>query len=266
MPALNDKFVSVLGKLVKVVKNGIQSLGRINPKYTINTFLIVLSGLILFFVFNWFKNEQTVKIVNEAVERVLIQNQRADMVRDSLRKKYEGPEHYIHTAETDADINEELKNLLDKVDADRVMLSSFHNHEEGVMLGYLFYDEAYEKTSTKRHILPVAYQYQRERTSLTPLVAFLWKNQYYQASYKKISEIDLRYSHHMEEDGSWFGAWYFVWSKTGRPIGILTCAWNKENRRYIPTAEKLEMELRIYGETIRNIVDNSAKRNNIQQK
>lgn len=49
MPALNDKLVSVLGKLVKVVKNGIQSMGKINPKDTINTFLIVLLGLILFF-------------------------------------------------------------------------------------------------------------------------------------------------------------------------------------------------------------------------
>ena len=67
MPALNDKFVSVLGRLVKVVKNGIQSMGKINPKDTINTFLIVLLGLILFFLFNWFKNEQTVKIVNECL-------------------------------------------------------------------------------------------------------------------------------------------------------------------------------------------------------
>ena len=50
MPALNDKFVSVLGRLVKVVKNGIQSMGKINPKDTINTFLIVLLGLILFFL------------------------------------------------------------------------------------------------------------------------------------------------------------------------------------------------------------------------
>lgn len=261
MPALNDKLVSVLGKLVKVVKNGIQSMGKINPKDTINTFLIVLLGLILFFLFNWFKNEQTVKIVNEAVERVLVQSQQADKVRDSLRTKVDGPEHYIHTAEVDADINEELCKLLDKVDADRVMLSSFHDHEEGVMLGYLFYDEAYEQPNRKRHILPVASQYQRERTSLTPFVSYLWKKQYYQATFKKLSEIDMRYSHHMEEDGAWFGAWFFIWSETGQPIGILTCAWNKENRKYIPTAEKLEVEMKIYGETIRNIIDNSAKRN-----
>lgn len=259
MPALNDKFVTALGKLVRVIKNGIQSLGKINPKYTVNTFLIVLSGLILFFVFNWFKNEQTVEIVNKAVERVLIQSQKADEKRDSLHAKADGPEHYIHTFEIDQSINEELLNLLEKVDADRVMMSSFHDHEEGVLLGYLFYDEAYEQPNKKRHIQSVASQYQRERTSLTPFMSYMAKAIYKQGTYRQIYDIDMRYSHHMEEDGSYFGAWYFIWSKTGRPIGVLTCAWNRENRRYIPTAETLEMEMRVYGETIRNIIDNAAK-------
>lgn len=257
--AFNGAFVSAIGKLVRVIKNGIQSLGKISPKYTFNTFMIVLSGLILFFIYNWFSSENTVKLVNMAVERALTQTKREAVKRDSLRAIKDGPAHYIRTFEVDNDINEELTKLLQKVDADRVMLSSFHDHEEGVMLGYTFYDEAYEQVNHNRHIMEVAGQYQRVRTSLTPFTYYMLKKGYYQGSFKKILDIDLRYAHRMEEDGAYFSAWYFVWSETGNPIGILSCTWQKENLRRIPTAETLEEEIKIHGEVIRTLIDQSAK-------
>lgn len=258
---MNERLVATLGKLVKVIKNGIQQIGNINPKYTVNTFLIAFLGLVLFFLFNWFKNEQTVEIVNKAVERVLIQSQKADEKRDSIRAMVDGPQHYIHTMDVDHTINGELGELLNEVDADRVMLSSFHNHQEGVMLGYVYYDEAYEAVNKKRHITEVAQQYQNVRTSLTPFAGYMKKATYWQGTYKEVYDIDMRYSHHMEEDGAFFGAWYFIWSETGMPIGILSCSWHKDNRRYIPTAHDIEMAMKVYGEVIRNIIDKSANKN-----
>jgi hypothetical protein len=219
----------------------------------------------LFFVYNWFSDHRTVELVNDAVENMMTKHdQQMKHHNDSIQALTDNPDAYKHTFSLDADIRDELKNLLKETDADRVMLASFHNHEEGVQLRYLFYDEAYEVTNVDRHIPEVAQNYQKIRTSLTPFMNFLAEKTFYSGTYKSFRDIDLRYSHRMEEDGILFGSWRFLWSKSGRPIGVLSVSWYEKNRRYIPKKELIESKMAIYGELVMRLIDDNTPIHNRQ--
>ena len=151
---------------------------------------------------------------------------------------------YSITDEVEKRVNEEAEELRLALDADRVIISIFHdNLKTTTNLHFRFFSECYEKVCYDRGIPEIAESYQNIRTSLFPIMSYLSQNRELYTTPKEVGNIDRRYANRLEEENvGWVGL-RFLRNKHGIEIGIISVAWSNNNLNNMPKKEKIQESL-----------------------
>lgn len=151
---------------------------------------------------------------------------------------------YALSNKIELSVNERVLSLLNKLDADRVTITIFHDTEKSAPhLHFRFFSECYEHVNYDRHIPEIAGEYQKVKTSLFPMFSYLSINQSVFAPVKDYENIDIKYAHRlMENNYGWVGL-RFLRTKSGAEIGVLTVTWLSRNMKYKPSDDKIKYQM-----------------------
>lgn len=228
------------------MKEKINAIVRIISKLTwaqiFKAFVAGILFVILLLLYNMVNDRQNLRSIQEAVieaNKETEQNNKKEEVASMKARDDANPK-----------ISSELVKFLYEIGADRVMLSEFHNGQRGTGgLDFKYYDETFEEINKDRDMTYVSDQYKNMNTSKYKIIAKLRKDRIFVGSTDEISNIDLRYSNRMTEDGMYYCGLIEV-SNSETPLGVLSCSWALKDKKYIPDPDKIREALIKYAQTI----------------
>lgn len=228
------------------MKEKINAIVRIISKLTwaqiFKAFVAGILFVILLLLYNMVNDRQNLRSIQEAVIEANKETEQDNKKEEVASMK----------ARDDANpkISSELVKFLYEIGADRVMLSEFHNGQRGTGgLDFKYYDETFEEINKDRDMTYVSDQYKNMNTSKYKIIAKLRKDRIFVGSTDEISNIDLRYSNRMTEDGMYYCGLIEV-SNSETPLGVLSCFWALKDKKYIPDPDKIREALIKYAQAI----------------
>lgn len=241
---LTEEKVTVLSKLADVWDKFLGSVSRVSWLAILKliVFIILLMAVVSFFVTLNDKNTR------EVISKTITED------RKNLKERDESV--YDLTDDVETSVNNEIENLRLTLNADRVVISIFHdNLKTTTGLHFRFFSECYESVCYDRGIPEIAQNYQNVRTSLHPMVTFLGKHKIVIANTDEMEKIDKRYAHSMMVEDSYLSGLYFLRSESGKEIGILVVSWTVDNKKLVPSKEVIEANLTKYGVKLESLLD-----------
>ena len=174
--------------------------------------------------------------------------------RENLREK----DNYAFNLndEIESSVNEEIERLRLSLDADRVIISSFHdNLKTTTGLHFRFFSQSYEKVCYERGVPEIAQNYQSVKTSLYEMVTYLSKHNLLITTVGDMENIDKRYAHAMMLENTYKSGLYYMRSSSGTEIGILVVTWTNDNKALVPSDEKIKEKIIKSGTKLESLLD-----------
>lgn len=241
---LTEGKVSLLERLTNVWTKFLEVTSKVSWFSILK--LVVFAGLIVVMVgfFITIEDRNTRVILSKAIV--------AD--RENLRRE----DNYTFDLndEIESSVNNEIEKLRLTLDADRVVISSFHdNLKTTTGLHFRFFSQSYEKVCYERGIPEIAQNYQNVRTSLYEMVTYLSKHNLIIAGVDDMEKIDKRYAHAMLIENTYRTGLYYMRSSSGTEIGILVVTWTNDNKNIVPSDERIKEKLTKAGTKLESLLD-----------
>ena len=211
-------------------------------------FVYVMGGVVSMFVIIMFLKDSKKKEQEMAMAmRIAIRNEKNEI----KRKKDEA---YDKTSEIEDKARELTSGLISSLNGDISTVEMLHNsdvYDGGVHCRY--YDESFP--STREGVYFDALKYQKMPTSVIPLVNYMEKKDYWFTDVETLKKIDMSYAMNIENYKTHHIAFKFMKKKNGRPLGILTCWWNKGVGELVPNKGTIEDKMRLTAAKLEAILD-----------
>ncbi len=235
-----DKTVELIINSARKVYKFLVGISLKNFFKVVLYIVIILGIYTLFSIFNKdisLKNYTPV-IKNITKEAVVDAAEDVDSVR--VRNKMK---EAILSDEVEDNLNDISYNILKALDADRCLISLFHNGKyTSGNIDFKYMDEGYEKVSKKRNISKITGYYRDPSkryvdipTRDLGIYRYLRENKdnFWAGSAKDLYKIDEDYSLRMKETDVGYKAMYFV-HEDNLPLSIISVAWKENNLKYRP--------------------------------
>lgn len=207
-----------------------------------------ICGVVSMFVIIMFLKDSKKKEQEMAMAmRIAIRNEKNEI----KRKKDEA---YDKTSEIEDKARELTSGLISSLNGDISTVEMLHNsdvYDGGVHCRY--YDESFP--STREGVFFDALKYQKMPTSVIPLVNYMEKKDYWFTDVETLKKIDMSYAMNIKNYKTHHIAFKFMKKKNGRPLGILTCSWNKGVGELVPNKGTIEDKMRITAAKLEAILD-----------
>lgn len=162
------------------------------------------------------------------------------------------------TSRVEDNINDLALELRIDLDADRVMVSTFHNGKQtSGGLDYSFMDEGYEKVCENRNINRIlGYSSKNSRYSNIPtqsmnIYRFLrTSDDYFLGDLQAVRTIDTEYASRMESEGMYYCALMYI-HDGDLPLSILSVSWKEKNVVCAPSPDKIRKNMYAYASEIK---------------
>lgn len=177
--------------------------------------------------------------------------------RDSV-KLQEKRRLFELTSRVEDNINDLALELRMDLNADRVMVSTFHNGKQtSGGIDYSFMDEGYEKVCENRNInRMLGYSSRNSRyynipTQSMGIYRFLrTSDNYFLGNLHDVKAIDAEYAARMEGEGMYYCALIYI-HDGDLPLSILSVSWKEDNVVYAPSPEKIRKYMYAYAPEIK---------------
>ena len=211
-------------------------------------FVYVMGGVVSMFVIIMFLKDSKKK------EQEMTKAMRAALRNEKKEIKRKKDEAYDKTSEIEDKARELTSGLISSLNGDISTVEMLHNsdvYDGGVHCRY--YDESFP--STREGVYFDALKYQKMPTSVIPLVNYMEKKDYWFTDVETLKKIDMSYAMNIENYKTHHIAFKFMKKKNGRPLGILTCWWNKGVGELVPNKGTIEDKMRLTAAKLEAILD-----------
>jgi hypothetical protein len=127
-------------------------------------------------------------------------------------------------------IDNEINILLEKLQADRIIISEFHNSVANIgNLHFAYFSATYEAIDNDNpKIEYLSNQYQNINTSLFKITNYVYVHNFLSCTLNELKQVDPRYAIGCEQDDMHYFAFHIIKSLDGQPVGMIHVAWRNE--------------------------------------
>jgi hypothetical protein len=127
-------------------------------------------------------------------------------------------------------IDNEINLLLERLNADRVIISEFHNSVANIgNLHFAYFSATYEAIDTDDpNVEYISDRYQNINTSLFKITNYVYVHNFLSCTISELKQVDPRYAIDAEMDNMKYFAFHIIKSLDGQPIGMIHVAWRNE--------------------------------------
>lgn len=255
----DNNSTTIWDKALATVRTIYNFLVKIPISKFCKVILYVIIILAIYSLFNWVNREVNMGAFEKISEKTLKTTAKEAFIEgaanaDSMKVLQKIKESSI-SDDVDNNLNDISLNILNRVDADRSLISLFHDGKyTSGNIDFKFMNECYEKTAKKRNITRVTgycrdynKRYEDIPTRDLPIYRYLrqQKEKYFLGNIQALSKIDPEYANRMVSDGMGFTAMYYI-HEDGLPLSIISVSWKKGNERFIPDSTTLIKVLKEY--------------------
>lgn len=245
---MKDSSITLWEKALGAIKATYNFLVNVPIMKFFKVVLYVIVILSLYTAFNWINKGVNVGASKDVVKTAAKEAFIGGVAEvDSLRVVQKMKEASI-SDEIDDNLNDLSLNMLNLTDADRTMVSLFHDGEyTSGHIDFKFMNECYEKINKEHNISKVTGYYRDPHkryddipTRDLPIYRYLrqHKENFFVGDTKTLAEIDPDYASRMDSDGMGYTAMYYI-HENGLPLSIISVSWKKGDEKHIPSAETL---------------------------
>jgi hypothetical protein len=127
-------------------------------------------------------------------------------------------------------IDNEINLLLERLNADRVIISEFHNSVANIgNLHFAYFSATYEAIDTDDpNVEYLSDKYQNINTSLFKITNYVYVHNFLSCTLNELKQVDPRYAIDAEQDNMKYFAFHIIKSLDGQPVGMIHVAWRHE--------------------------------------
>ena len=230
----NNNKINIFGKFISQIDDIVNVLGKLKMKKVFKTFVIILMFIFLFWTFLQTLKIEIIKNITPVMKNTIEQFYQNKTKQDSLL--------FSLTGEIEVEARQYTKNLINDLNGDVGTVEMLHNNiKYAGGLHKRFYDETF--VSTKDGVYYDATLYQNLPTSIFPIITYIEENKYGFFTIEELKKIDAGYAYTLSESKCHHLAMMFMKTKTGEPLGILTCTWREGTGDIMPNENEIKLKM-----------------------
>lgn len=205
----------------QIIKNSINAISSLKFSSVIKTCIIMMFLLAILFIYNIIQSNLIVNIVEQRLQEIqAVEPDTTQDVETSINARFN----------VSPQIDSEINLLLEKLHADRIIISEFHNSVANIgNLHFAYFSATYEAIDTDNpKIEYLSNQFQNINTSLFRITNYVYVHNYLACTLDELKQVDKRYAVGTELDNMKYFAFHIIKSIDGQPIGMIHVAWRNE--------------------------------------